>query len=541
MSDRCRGSILLIVILMLALMAIMLAVVGHESIINLREVGKSSRDQQAKYAAYAGLQDTMNKLAADDGYVGESHPSPYTGSHKGVHKGTLPTDSRLSYVVGITNNMVVSTGTPGSGPTATPTTIYAPDNTAVVPDTVYLQATGKNLEDGVTKAVAGMVGLARRVRPVFDDAAYAESRMWLQGSSTVDAWNSASGGSYNPGPGVGKPGKASNVEDSKATVGGDGVINGAITIGGTTKVDGHVVVGPRSTYSTSTTAWGGTGSSSGGASPTPTSAPTPVVISKSAQILSGTSPKVVTNNKPTNVPTFRANYTDSDADAGGNFVVPSLPPPPDPPPPKYKPPSPNKTLAPGAYDSVTVKPGRVLVLKSGTYYFKNSLDVKDASIVVDATSGDPCTVFIGGKATIVGSSVNTGGRAVNLQMCFTDHPSDPNPTTNVNDIHTELNKLFGGGDNGLGTKIFKGLVPNPKVPPKNFGVSFADFEGSKVQACVAGKNLEGKFTSTDLYGAAMGHDLIGTNANFHQDLSLQGASLLTAGNWRLEGVHQVAR
>ncbi len=71
--------------------------------------------------------------------------------------------------------------------------------------------------------------------------------------------------------------------------------------------------------------------------------------------------------------------------------------------------------------------------------------------------------------------------------------------------------------------------------------SFLDYTGSDITATTAGHNLVGTMDETDYYGAIMAYDFFVNGGALHQDLSLKGTDLLTAGNWALEGVHEVQR
>ena len=182
-----KGSILVTILLFLSILAILVAAVAKDSGQALHTVAQSSRDTQAKYAAYAGLESAMNKLRIKETYHGETEISKTYGT---VLKNLDGLDN-FQYEVLIWNNIK----DPAS--TDEPKEIDGPDGVKVQPDTVYMVSSGRNIERGEEVILSSMAGTARRVRPTFDDAAYAKSKLAVMGpDSLVDAWDSVADGDY---------------------------------------------------------------------------------------------------------------------------------------------------------------------------------------------------------------------------------------------------------------------------------------------------------------------------------------------------------
>ncbi|MCA9791739.1 MAG: hypothetical protein KC910_08085 [Candidatus Eremiobacteraeota bacterium] len=483
------------------MLAMMVAVVGMQSNNNLHQQSSASQRKQVVYAAYAGLESAMNELRKDDTFSGDVPGS-------GRHAGALYGDPDLVYEVEVTNNLY---GAPGTNKTAS-------DGSTVYPGTVYLQSSGIAYESGTMVTQGGAVGTARKVRPVFEDGAYARSLLSVA-NTEIDAWDSAADGDYDNGHGGGGGGGGSggggstgNIKDDEATIGGDAKAVESILVGAGTKLDGQIQCAP-------TTA-------SGPLIGTP-SEPAPVMITPGALI--DVTPQAERRTEANEVPRFRAPYHPNDAN--GKYVDVNNhghgPPPGSPPGTPGSPPD-DYVLDPGAYAEVTVHSNQTLVLKSGVYYFRDKFDMHDSEIKLDIHHGDPVTVFFGKKAVIMNSDVNKWGDAVELQFCFSDEEKDPVA------IAAELPNYYSG--DRLTAEQAKVAVVGAKLE-----YSFADFGNSDIQACTAGRNLVGKVHGGEYFGAIMAQDFFLSNTKLHQDLSLKGANLLTAGNWALEGVHEVKK
>lgn len=458
-----RGSILVTLLFVVCILALLVATVASDSLQTLRTVSQSGRDTQAKYAAYAGMELVMNQLRQEDRYIGETIAAPNHG-HKA---GTLSELEKVSYDVLIWNNMRAST--PGAAP---PTSyILAQDGVKVQPDTVYMISTGTDTVRGEEVVLTSLAGTARRVRPVFEDAAYARSKMILEGDTLVDAWDSGGGwtsyvagdfpgtgtaggsggsaggigggGGGGGGGGLGPP--APTVDDYEATLGTDSQVGRTLRMLGDSKLNGYYRIGPGvsddaaftqdsgSSSSSTSTIGGRTGSTStttfGVATAVdPTTQIAGVEGAAGAGTTGGTYHKV--DDKTTEMPRFTAPYDADDllpapviANPPVTYTVPdnSLGAPRGATVTVTAPPSP-VALAPGGYTNVDVPGDQTLSLSPGVYYFKEEMKVSGK---IELTGNDPVIVFVGKKAVFNSAEINKDGKTSSLQLCFTDEEKDP--------------------------------------------------------------------------------------------------------------------
>ena len=517
--SKSRGSILVVILLVLSVLAILVAVVAQDGLGTLQGVGKASRQKQAKYAATAGLQKVMNEIGKaeriDVVYRGESVVNADTG----LHVGHLPNMTHLRYEVQITNNMEadLETGSP----------LRTPDGRDVPPGTVYLHARGFNEENGADVQIAGMIGLARKTRPNFDDAAYARNYMRLQ-NTIVDAWNSVEDGSYDDGswdgsdpdynaPVEDRPG---NLRGAEATVGGDGGHREALVLQNST-VDGFAAMAPQAVPDGHTLF----------AERIDSDDPPPVVAALST--LMTADPKANLKDKTVDVPRFQAPFTPADAAANGSRTVNNpKPKKPKDPPDDWKPgPPPPYELDPGPYEEVTVRNNQKLILRSGVYYFSEKFEITNAEIELDIRNNDPVTIFFGKKAIFNGATVNQYGSTHDLHLCFTDEEKDPDLI---------LSEFAGIPDAQLRKEMEDRITPayRAKLESKRKGYSFFYNNGSSVHAIAAGSRVYNQQLGGEFFGAIVAGDLFVRNAELHQDLSLSGAQTIGGGTWTLEGVHE---
>ena len=532
---NAQGSIMITVLLVISVMAMMVGVVGLDSLLNLRNVGSNSREKQAKYAAYAGLQSTMNELGKAERNYAETDPRHFyngdgttIGPNTGIHEGTLANRPELSFRVEITNNMM---GTDPNSPLIAATT-----SQQVFPGTVYMLAHGLNNENGTTVTLGSMVGLARKVRPYFDDGAYARHNLWMSGVY-VDAWDpydSNDGGDYDSGHGGGpnSPPSSGNKKDLEATVGGDGTKSQAIRLTGDSELDGQIEMSPLAGNDGAIPLTGGGTTSTSAATRGGPAIDPVVVVPDQTDILH--TDKVVIEDAVSEVPKFRSPYHDDDAVQ--NVIVNNStnppPPPPKNPPKNWSSSPPDFALDPNGYASIEVSPGQTLRLRSGNYYFKDLMQIEGANIELDIHGGKPVTIFVGKKAVIRNSDVNVGwgDRAVELQFCFCDNEK------NRANILAEMQQMWGTGDEYTAyANQLNGIIDPNDMP----GFSFFDFSNSNIQAATVGRKAVGQVSGGEYFGALMGHDIKLNNMDLHQDLSLAGTDLMAAGNWALEGVHEV--
>ena len=548
-----RGSILVTVLLMLSVLALLVAVVANDSAQTLKSVSQSGRDTQAKYAAYAGLEFALNKLRQDPQFIGEK-----IRDRHGKMVETLDGLERFQYQVQIWNNI------PEEGDDIDEMDdLVGPGSVVVTPDTVYLVSSGTNLDRGEEVILSSLGGTARRVRPVFDDAAFARSKLALSGEgSLVDAWDSHGGwekyvaGSFPGETGGGEIG--STVQDHEATLGTDSEGGRTLRLLSGAKLNGHYRVGPaveseRAFGVDSGTSSGSTRSGSETVQHFVTTAQSPDtqvagVKDESPGASSGvTDEKVVVDTKETEVPHFVSPYTDDDCiapplldnkrtkqkDKDGNVIKDAEGKP------KTNPPA-AVTLNPGGYTHIDVPFDQTLELKPGVYFFRDEINVDGGSII---TSGDgPAIIFCGKKAIFKNANVNLDGNTGNVQLCFTDDQKDEEE---LGSVVSDLRDILRGSDgDALSEEAAKNIVSpllstsDPKLGRTGF--SYLEVSGdTKFHGSISGQNLVGQMEGGEIFGSIMGNIINGENAKIHQDLALKGSNLMNAGGWKLEGVHQI--
>lgn len=548
------------VLLMLSILAMLIAVVANDSSQTLRSVSQSGRDTQAKYAAYAGLEIALNHLRQDSQFVGTE-----IRARHGRFRGTLDGLEKFQYDVYIWNNI------PEDDFSRTLDDIpdlVGPDDVVVRPDTVYMVSSGTNLERGEEVILSSVAGTARRVRPVFDDAAFARSKLSLRGDGgLVDAWNSHGGsnkyvtGSFpgSTGGGSGGGGTSSpTVEDYQATLGTDSAEGRTLRLLEGAKLNGHYRVGPSVDSDRAFGVDSGSSSGSalrGGASTVQhfvSTANNPDAQIAGVQDTSVGAPaisetKAVIDSKETEVPHFVAPYTDDDCqtppilnnkwttqkDKDGKVVKDWKGDP------KRNEPAP-VGLNPGGYTHIDVPKDQTLVLSPGVYYFRDELNVNGGKI--KTTGGGPSIVFCGKKAIFRDAQVNMEGSTNNLQLCFTDGEKEP---TELARAVSSLRNVLRDGSNGVmsdeaAANLLSPLISRSDPSRGRRGFSYLEVSGSSdIMGSLSGRNLVGKMNGGQIYGSIMANIIDGNNAKIHQDLSLKGANLMNAGGWKLEGVHQI--
>lgn len=529
---------------MLSVLALLVAIVAKDSSQTLKTVAQSGRDTQAKFAAYAGLEYTMNKLRIDEKFVGEEISERHGRVQDGIDG--LP---NFEFGVLVWNN----TQSQEDVKDKKPVDIEGPDGLMIKPDSVYLVSTGRNMESGEEVLLSTVAGTARKVRPVFDDAAYARTKMAIVGeNSLVDAWDSVKSGEYvagkfpgDMGGGGGGPSDPSpNVENYQATLGTDSSAGRTLRLMAGARLNGYFRVGP------DTNPKKAFGLESSGFDEDEV----PVTTALKKEQLAGKEPmtagqlgeeKVEVDSKDTDVPKFTAPFADEDCvpppllnnpstpvvDSGGKQVYDEKGNP------KMNPPAPVK-LPHGGYTDLHVPPGQTLELEAGVYYFRDELSVQSGSII---TRGDgPVIIFCGKKASFNNAEINTDQKTSNLQICFTD--GDTKNSTNLAAASAAVQDILQPGSKPLPAEVLKSILSPQlsKDPNDRNGFSFLEVTGdSKVHAGISGASLVANFQDSEIFGSVMGNIVRGQDTKIHQDLSLKGSNLMVGGGWILEGVHQV--
>lgn len=596
-TDR-SGSILVTLLFLISVLALLVATVASDSLQTLKTVSQSGRDTQAKYAAFAGMEMVMNELRKQDRYIGD----PIDGPNHGHTTGSLGELDKVAYDVLIWNNMTDGSSGGGSSSSESGDPIEAQGGVQVQPDTVYMISTGTDTVQGEEVVLSSLAGTARRVRPVFEDAAYARSKMIVTGAEAlVDAWDSGGGwtkyvagdfpaagstgtagggGGGGGGGGAGGPGMdPPTVQNYKATLGTDSPAGRTLRLLSGSKLNGHFRIGPmaggsgafsQDSGSTSSSGSGGvrgSGSDSDGGGTTTTTSYGVATASTPADQIAGVEGSPSTyhkvDDKTTEMPRFMAPYNSDDLVAAPTLNNPSSS--------KEVPgdiPGTTKTvtvppapvdLEPGGYTNINVPSDQTLRLSPGVYYFHEGMDVSGK---ITLAGGDPVIVFVGKKAVFNNAEINKDGRTSSLQFCFTDEEKDPEKLSDLaSSLAGDFEPVSSGssttaGDSDGGTSPFPGggsstgvpddyvgriIAPygDPDDPTSREGASQLEINGGEFYGSVAGKNLIVTGQGGDIFGAVMANVFKVNNTKVHQDLALKGSNLMNAGGWALEGVHQV--
>ena len=592
--DTQNGSILVTLLFMTSILALLVAAVATDSFQSMKTIGQSSRDTQAKYAAYAGLEVVLNELRKNEHYYGEDELSTRHGKVSGEMVGL----ERLKYEALVWNNIQErdEEGDTGEEP---PQDMEGPNGVKVRPDTVYIVASGSDSYRGEEVLLTSMAGTARRIRPVFEDAAFARTKLVLTGSDgLVDAWDSQGfdpyvGGSF-PGD-VGGGGDSDdddvtalpNVSDYEATLGTDSPMGRTLRLLDGARLNGHYRVGPAGDGGQlfgedSGESSGGSGGSpfaDGGGEEESVITRFPVTTADTIDQVAGQKPetgtglgkiKAVGDSKATEVPRFQSPVADDDVagpvslnnpfvtaknedgtvkkDWEGNPIV--------------HPPAPLE-LPPGGYESVSVPKDQTLALSSGVYFFRDDFLVNGGKVT---TSGSgPVIVFCGKEANFIDAVVNEGGKTSALQLCFTDDIKNEAElqdtvealaevmagTLPLEDGSEQLEAYYknlisprvGAAQESASGEPVEPLAPAPVYPDSTAerqGFSKLKISGStKYYGSISGANLVAQMDGGEIFGSIMGNVITGKNAKLHQDLALKGSNLMAAGGWQLESVHQV--
>jgi hypothetical protein len=567
---------------MVCVLALLVATVANDSLQTLKTVSQSGRDTQAKYAAYAGMEMVMNKLRQQPRYIGEET----LGENHGRTTDNLTELNRVSYDVLIWNNMREESAGGGSGADRDP--IDGPDGVVVQADTVYMVSTGTDTVRGEDVLLTSLAGTARRIRPVFEDAAYARTKMVLLGHTLVDAWDSGGGwtkyvggsfpgevtggGSSTGGPG---PPPTPTVEDYEATLGTDSGAGRTLRMLGDSRLNGYYRIGPgvsdEGAFSSDSGSTGTTTSPFGGGSVTTTFG-VATAVSPATQIAGvETEPEgyYKLDDKSTEMPRFTSPYdsddllpapvvanpstTRTETDRAGHEVEVHVPPAP-------------VAVVPGGYERIDVPANQTLQLSPGVYYFSEEMKVEGK---VELTGSDPVIIFVGKKAVFDNAEINHEGKTSSLQLCFTDELKDDDEISSLVGALQDYFELPSAPSDSAATTTTAtgdGTATAPAPPPDTDnlpayirsilspvvdpslpaddpnareGASVLEMNGGEFYGSVSGKNLVVLGNGGDIYGSMMANVVKSQGTNIHQDLALKGSNLMNAGGWALEGVHQV--
>ncbi len=549
----------------ISVLALLVATVASDSMQTLKSTSQSGRDSQAKYAAYAGLELVMNNLRIDEQYAGEKNIS----KRHGQKDGQLSELSQVRYQVLIWNNM--QEGSTGDGSDSSmDDSLDASGGVKVRRDTVYMISTGKDTVRGEEVLLASMAGTARRIRPVFEDAAYARNKIAMEGNVLVDAWDSqggwvkyvagefpsSSGGSSGGGTSSSSGGQQPDptVENYKATVGTDGKAGRTMRLLSGSKLNGYFRVGPGISGEPFSDDAGSKSSSKDSVSYGVATATDPDNQVAGQKDSTGKNKFAKVDEKSTEMPRFIAPYDAEDLspapkvdnpsttkevkDEWGNKVTQTVPPAP-------------VKVEPGGYERIDVAGDQTLELSPGVYYFKEGMNVSGK---VKLTGGDPVIIFIGEKAVFDGAEINKDGKTSSLQLCFTDELTEE---SEIDSLVGRVKGLFDSptsptsSDDGgpslptssgsAGDHVRNILVPATDPTDKSVkeGASLLEIKGGSFHGSISGKNLVALTQGAEVYGGIMANVVNVKGGSLHQDLALKGSNLMNSGGWSLEGVHQI--
>lgn len=340
------------------------------------------------------------------------------------------------------------------------------------PDEVYLFAQGFT-EHGAGQALAAAGGTAYRPKGQSSEACFTDGALTIINGST-DGFDSRKGEHwYNPG----------ETDDTKKTLvqlSGHIGSNQSVTLSDT-EVDGDLILPKPESFKLKGVSHGATSN-----------------LEMSGSTIKG---KEIKPKAPREVPEVDPPFEDDNATAildESNFgdlddsEEPALP---------DKPVA--KVLKPGAYDALIVPPGKVLELRSGTYYFKSALVLED--VVVTLKGHDEVRIFIGETMSVSNSHIN---------------PSSPDPD-NRNKKPADLQLLFAD----------KQLVPETEEHFSTFEVS-----NSTISAVVVGAKLQVKLTDSEYFGAIQSSTIVAESTQFHYDLALEDLELRGFSKWKIRSI-----
>ena len=543
---------------LMSVLALLVATVASDSLQTLKTTTQSGRDSQAKYAAYGGLEIVMNELRKDDQYIGDRSISK---RHGGM-SGELNQLTKVGYDVLIWNNM--QKGSSSSGDSSLDEALDGPDGVKVRRDTVYLISTGKDQVRGEEVLLASMAGTARRIRPVFEDAAYARSKIAMEGNVLVDAWDSqggwvqyvkgefptsnTSGGSGGGGGGGGgghghEP--EPTVKNFEATVGTDSKMGRTMRLLSESKLNGFFRVGPGAQAEAFSDDRGSSSSSKDSVSYGIATATAPDTQVAGQKDVTGERKYAKVDDKATDMPRFIAPYDADDLspppkvdnpsttrevrDEWGNKVTQTVPPAP-------------VKVEPGGYERIDVAGDQTLELSPGVYYFKEGMSVSGK---IQLSGSDPVIIFVGEKAVFSGAEINKDGKTSSLQLCFTDE------LTEESDLESLVGRIQGMFDSptrpapapaGSLAEYVRGIVsPSNDAGDETTreGASLLEINGGSFHGSISGKNLVTLTNGAEVYGGIMANVVSVKGGSIHQDLALKGSNLMNSGGWSLEGVHQI--
>lgn len=339
-------------------------------------------------------------------------------------------------------------------------------------DEVYLFAQGFT-DRGAGRALAAAGGTAYRPGAQFSEACFADSQLVLSNTKT-DGFDSRVGDHwYNPG-------ETDPEKQTLVALAGDIGGNRDVRLQ-SAEVDGDLVLPQPEAFTLRNNEYTGPGD-----------------LDISGSKIHG---KEVKPKSPREVAEVDPPFEDADAtkyvdDSNFDSLDISTEPPPEDEP--Y-----GRILKPGAYAAVTLTDGKVLTLKPGTYYFRDSFELQGSTLRIEGNG--PVKVFIGKQMLVSQSRIN---------------PSQVDPD-NKNKKPANLQLLFAD----------KGIDPDTNDP-----ASFLTVTESSMNAIALGSVLQAEIDATEYFGALQGSRITAQNSQFHFDRALESLSISDFSKWKLRGL-----
>lgn len=344
---------------------------------------------------------------------------------------------------------------------------YTVDIDQLGPGELYIFSQGYPKDQGRGKAVAAFGVNAFRPIKVFQEGGFGYSQLTLSGSSSkTDAYDSTLGYSEAEALLEGHVGSSGTVKLVDSKVQGDIVLAKVKTTTGT----------PDPTL------------------PPPATPPAKLETEGSASVTGQTITETQTRQRVG----FDKPYDDNPTREITDVDV--LPP--------ASPKDSTPTLEPGSYKSISVAPGKTLMLVEGDYYFSEGFHLDEAKLVIPKDS--KVRVFIGGEMTAKNSTIN---------------PPDYDNDGKMTDIFQPKDLCL--------------FFLDERIDPLTGDVapSLLSSEGSLFNSAIAGLGLQAELRDgTVLYGAVNGDSVDVVDSKIHYDKSLEETDMSSYTKWQLRGL-----
>ncbi|MEW6282407.1 MAG: hypothetical protein AB1758_27615, partial [Candidatus Eremiobacterota bacterium] len=367
---RQRASALAVVIAVMFLLFTFMMAVGSSTVVHLNHIISVGGDVKARYAGMSGLQAAVSALSMDQTLQGQYAPC------------TMPNDGGSSFQVTFYNNVDGNLD---------PTSV--PDGTKVPKGKVYIVSVGESGR-GRSRTLSSVSGLAEPNLVSLNFAAFGDQRVALGDNALVDSYDS----NNNPDPSKPDYEPYLDTSDDKtwrkgASLASNETMN-AVMISDSAKLDGDVIVGPRSDIDDALVE-------------------DPSIFRSGGTSIAGQKVSLPICQVPAGLTVAS---TPDQSVSSGNSV----------------------TLDPGQYDSLSGsgdpnQPDKTTInLNPGTYHFTGNVQLDSCTLV---STGGTVTVYIQGDLSLTGAArVNPGGKARDMRMYFV--PSSEETTTSTLDPTT---------------------------------------------------------------------------------------------------------